>query len=61
MLVNMVNELGIDSLAEGVETAQDHETLAQMGVLLGQGFYYGRPASIKDHLGAESPESSTSV
>ncbi len=50
-LIKMVNELGIDSLVEGVETREDHETLREMGAKLGQGFYYGRPASIKDHLG----------
>jgi EAL domain-containing protein (putative c-di-GMP-specific phosphodiesterase class I) len=47
LLIKMVNDLGIASLAEGVETWEDHETLAAMGVRLGQGFIYGRPASIK--------------
>lgn len=55
MLVRMVNELGITSLAEGVELQEDHETLVQMGVKLGQGFYYGRPASINDHLKQHGP------
>ncbi len=50
MLVRMSNDIGVQSLAEGVESAEDDETLRQMGVQLGQGFYYGRPASINDLL-----------
>ena len=49
-LIKMVNELGVASLVEGVETKEDHETLVQMGAKLGQGFYYGRPRSIDDIL-----------
>ena len=47
-LIKMVNELGVASLVEGVETREDHETLVQMGAKLGQGFYYGRPCSIDE-------------
>ncbi len=47
-LIAMVNELGVESLVEGVETREDHETLVQMGAKLGQGFFYGRPASMHD-------------
>jgi EAL domain-containing protein (putative c-di-GMP-specific phosphodiesterase class I) len=43
-LVRIVNDLGIASLAEGVETAAEHETCRQMGFALGQGFYYGKAA-----------------
>ncbi len=46
LLVKMVNELGIISLAEGVETTADDEVLRQIGVHLGQGYLYGRPAPI---------------
>ena len=49
LLVQMVNELGIASLAEGVETKEEHETLRQMGFQLGQGYLYGRPASISTY------------
>ena len=45
-LVRMVNELGTIPLAEGVELASTHQTLCQMGFQLGQGYHYGRPASI---------------
>ncbi|MEI8374759.1 MAG: EAL domain-containing protein [Planctomycetota bacterium] len=43
-LVQMVHNLGINSLAEGVETAGEDETCQQMGFDLGQGYLYGRPA-----------------
>jgi EAL domain-containing protein (putative c-di-GMP-specific phosphodiesterase class I) len=43
-LVNIVSDLGIASLAEGVETAAEHEACRQMGFKFAQGFYYGRPA-----------------
>ncbi len=47
-LVQMVRNLGITSLAEGVETAGEDETCRQMGFDLGQGFLYGRPAPPRD-------------
>ena len=45
-LVKMANDLGTGPLAEGIEDLGTHETLRQMGFKLGQGYYYGRPASI---------------
>jgi EAL domain-containing protein (putative c-di-GMP-specific phosphodiesterase class I) len=53
MLIRMVNEIGVQSLAEGVETKEEHETLCQMGMKLGQGFFYGRPSSINDLIRQE--------
>ena len=50
MLASVVNRLGIESLAEGVEREEDHETLRQMGFKLGQGFLYGRPAAVGDYI-----------
>ena len=47
-LVKMVTELGITPLAECVEGPAEHETLRQLGFKLGQGFYYGKPASLPD-------------
>jgi EAL domain-containing protein (putative c-di-GMP-specific phosphodiesterase class I) len=43
-LVNIVNDLGIASLAEGVETEAEHEACRQMGFQYGQGFHYGKAA-----------------
>lgn len=43
-LVHIVGDLGIASLAEGVETAAEDEICRRMGFGFAQGFYYGRPA-----------------
>lgn len=43
-LVHMVRNLGIVALAEGVETSGESQTCEQMGMDLGQGYFYGRPA-----------------
>jgi EAL domain-containing protein (putative c-di-GMP-specific phosphodiesterase class I) len=45
-LVRMVNDLGIISLAEGVESKGEHEVLKQMGFKFGQGYLYAKPAPI---------------
>ena len=50
LFANMVNNLGIQTLAEGVETRECHEILVEMGFQLGQGFYYGRPSPISKYL-----------
>jgi EAL domain-containing protein (putative c-di-GMP-specific phosphodiesterase class I) len=47
-LVQMVHNLGIVSLAEGVETVGEDEACRQLGFDLGQGFFYGRPAPPRD-------------
>lgn len=52
LLARMARELGIVSLAEGVETAEEDTTLRQMGFEMGQGYYYGYPADISDCVNA---------
>ena len=49
LFANLVNNLGIQTLAEGVETRECHDILVQMGFQLGQGFYYGRPSPISKY------------
>ena len=44
-LIRMVHELGISSVAVGVETEAEHIVCCDVGFEYGQGFYYGRPAS----------------
>lgn len=53
LFANLVNNLGIQTLAEGVETRECHEILVQMGFQLGQGFYYGRPSPISKYTSEE--------
>ncbi len=43
-LVNMVRELDIVPLAEGIESPADGEACLELGFELGQGFLYGKPA-----------------
>jgi EAL domain-containing protein (putative c-di-GMP-specific phosphodiesterase class I) len=50
LFAKMVNELGITTLAEGVETKECHELLLEMGFSAGQGYYYGRPLPIAKYL-----------
>jgi EAL domain-containing protein (putative c-di-GMP-specific phosphodiesterase class I) len=45
-LVRMVRELGIATLAEGIETTAEAAACKQLGFELGQGFYFGRPAPL---------------
>ena len=45
-LVSMTNELGVLTLAEGIETEAEHQVCMEIGFALGQGYYYGRPAAL---------------
>ncbi|TCK08724.1 EAL domain-containing protein (putative c-di-GMP-specific phosphodiesterase class I) [Marinobacterium mangrovicola] len=43
-IVGICNELGIQVIAEGVETAQEVKALAEEGIELMQGYYFARPS-----------------
>lgn len=43
-LVQMVRDLDIRALAEGIETPEEAEASKDLGFDLAQGFYYGRPS-----------------
>ncbi|WP_040771058.1 EAL domain-containing protein, partial [Novipirellula maiorica] len=43
-LVNMVCDLDILALAEGVETEGESQACIDLGFQLGQGYFYGRPS-----------------
>lgn len=61
LFANLVNSLGIQTLAEGVETRQCHETLVEMGFELGQGYYYGRPSPVSKYLAAGKHDTRATV
>jgi diguanylate cyclase (GGDEF)-like protein len=42
-LVALIKTLGLDMIAEGVETADQRDILAQLGVLTAQGYHFGKP------------------
>jgi EAL domain-containing protein (putative c-di-GMP-specific phosphodiesterase class I) len=43
-LTAMARELGLEVIAEGVETQAQADALARIGIRYGQGFHFGRPA-----------------
>jgi EAL domain-containing protein (putative c-di-GMP-specific phosphodiesterase class I) len=54
-LVQMTRDLGIITLAEGVETEGEHLVCQQLGFEMGQGFYYGKPAPVNIGTGVVLP------
>lgn len=42
-VVKLCNQLGITSVAEGVETKQEFKVVCELGIDLGQGYFFGRP------------------
>ncbi|SOC50290.1 diguanylate cyclase/phosphodiesterase [Blastococcus aggregatus] len=47
-IVGMAHVLGLDVVAEGVETAEQDALLRSIGCRFGQGYLYGRPAPLAD-------------
>ncbi|MCH8840986.1 MAG: EAL domain-containing protein, partial [Planctomycetes bacterium] len=45
-LVQIVNELGVVPVAEGIECEKEHTVCCELGFVLAQGFHYGRPAPV---------------
>jgi diguanylate cyclase (GGDEF)-like protein len=54
-LVSMALALGLEVVAEGVETAEQAEVLAEMGCHLLQGYHYVRPMSVDELLSTWAP------
>jgi EAL domain-containing protein (putative c-di-GMP-specific phosphodiesterase class I) len=44
-LVNLSHDLGMDVVAEGIETEQEAELMRNFKAALGQGFYFSRPVN----------------
>ncbi len=49
-VIEMAKSLGLDIVAEGVETPEQHEWLIAHGVAFGQGFLYSKPLHAWDFL-----------
>jgi len=45
-LISFAGETNMTIIAEGIETAAELETLRELGVPYGQGFYFARPAPL---------------
>ena len=42
----MVGDFGIASLAEGVESREEHQVCCEIGFDYGQGYFYGKPKPV---------------
>lgn len=49
-ILNMIRELGMKAIAEGVETAEQAKLLKSMGCTMVQGYLYDRPLCVDDFL-----------
>jgi len=48
--VKMAKGLGLEVVAEGINSQEDEDTLRSFGCDIGQGYYYAKPMSIEDYL-----------
>ena len=46
-LVTMIRDLGVSTLAEGVEKAEEAAVCRELGFDLAQGYFFGRPAAVE--------------
>lgn len=53
-LLKYAHELGVVTLAEGVETEGEARVCEDLGFQLGQGYFYGRPAAIETLVPADN-------
>lgn len=63
-ILSMANNLGLQVVAEGIETEVHRNTLKDLGCRFGQGYYFSRPVSavaIENLLSAQRLETSTSA
>jgi EAL domain-containing protein (putative c-di-GMP-specific phosphodiesterase class I) len=58
-LVRMTNELGVTSLAEGVECEEEANVCRQLGFELFQGFHFGRPKKASEYFKVERRSASS--
>ena len=47
-IISMAEDLGMETLTEGVETAKQFEKLFAMGCKLYQGYYFSKPVPLAD-------------
>jgi EAL domain-containing protein (putative c-di-GMP-specific phosphodiesterase class I) len=48
--LKLSHELNITTLAEGIENEEEAVVCCELGFHLAQGYYYGKPAKLEDHL-----------
>lgn len=55
-MANMAHDLGSPVIAEGIESEQDLEIVRDLGVDLGQGYYFARPGRATDMAARFAPK-----
>ena len=50
-LIDLAHDLGLEVVAEGIETVEQHNTLKGLGCDKGQGYLYSTPLMLHDFLG----------
>jgi EAL domain-containing protein (putative c-di-GMP-specific phosphodiesterase class I) len=50
-IVDLAARVGCHTIAEGIETEQEREAIAALGVQYAQGYLFGRPSTLPDALG----------
>ncbi len=45
-IIELANSLGLELVAEGIETPEQHDILRVLGCSLGQGFLFARPLAL---------------
>ena len=45
-IIELGNALGLNLVAEGIETSEQHQVVRSLGCQGAQGFFFGRPAPV---------------
>ena len=53
-IISLAEALGLDAVAEGVETAAQREALLALGCRTGQGYLFGRPMALTDLMRSDA-------
>jgi PAS domain S-box-containing protein len=51
-LLTFAGEIGVEVVAEGIETEEELDSLTEIGISVGQGFHFGLPAPLEQALAA---------
>lgn len=49
-IINIAQDLGLPTVAEGIETPEQRQMLQDMGCDIGQGYWFSQPLPVRDIL-----------